>query len=291
MKRVFIILAIVLFGCDFAALAQIPVQHSTINYHKGKRYVSRFQRALGQHPGSYLVKARGNNEDGIADYLLGTYATLENAYLHIYFGARNSNASDTNLVITGALLTTKSDGTPTLQHDKAKSGIWITPKHEPNACLPYDRAFDFLYCDKAQNCDISDCGDGVSDAKTAKSYIANFQRNDGNRLDCCKPLILTTESFLLSANDIRAYLKEYPEVEYLQFYVGYKGQERFDNLTVLVVGVDKVGHHIWDFDESHYISMFNEAIPCPTCNVVDDRSIDYHRQSGAQPKCVAQNEN
>jgi len=285
MKRL-LLLTLVLVCFGLATFAQVPREHSRTGMRRGKREIERFQLGLGQHPSSFLIKAWSDDEDGIADYLVGTYKSLENAYLHIYFGV---NDGDTALVMTGAkLVMDKSTGAPVLEHDKAKSGVWVTATHDPYTGVPYDLDFDFLDRCKGEPGDFSKCTDGVSTIGNARECIKNYQEHDGNGSACCKSVIFTTESFILSANDLREYLNQHHDVEYLQFYLGYKSLERMDNVTVLVVGVDKFGHHIWNCDEEGYIRMFNKATSCPTCNILNDKDLDHHRQGKPVSSCVAQ---
>lgn len=284
MRKISAITAVILCCFGVTAFAQIPAEHASVSMHKGRRQVKRMQVGLGQHPSSFVMKAHTDDEDGIADYLLGTYQSMENAYLHIYFG---SNNKDTMLVITGAKLEMDyRTGKPTLAHDRDKSPVWATACHEPMSGVPYDCDFDFLDYSKGEPCDFSRCNDGLISKATARSYIRNFQSGNYNEL-CCNQAVFATESFLLCANDIRDYLKRHPGVAYLQFYVGYRSQETIDNVTMLIVGLDKLGHHVWDGDGDGYAMMFNKATACPRCNVVNDKELDYHLQGQPPMKCVA----
>jgi len=286
MRKLSAITAVILSCLGTAAFAQVPAEHSSVSMHKGRRQVKRMQVGLGQHPSSFVMKAFSGNEDGIGDYLLGTYRTMENAYLHVYFGKDDKN---TMLVITGAKLEMDHHtGKPTLAHDKSRSEVWATACSEPKSGVPYDCDFDFLDYSKGEPCDFSRCGEGAISKATAKSYIKNFQSGNYNEL-CCDQKVFTTESFLLSANDIRDYLKTHPGVAYLQFYVGYRSQETIDDVTILVVGLDKLGHHVWDGNGEGYAMMFNKATACPQCNVVNDKELDFHLQGKPGKKCVAAN--
>jgi ssDNA-binding Zn-finger/Zn-ribbon topoisomerase 1 len=286
MKRVVFLLAILVFCFDQVSKAQVRVLDAEINSQKGRRFVNKFQRALGQHPGSFLIKANSSEANGIADYLLGTFKTLENAYLHVYYGKLESG--DTVLVMTGATLTEDNNGHPVLKHDNARSAIWVTKVQESHTVVPYDKNYTFVFCDNSENCDISNCGDGIIDEETAAGYIANFQQNEGHICSGCGPAVHPTESFLLPANAIRAYLKRYPDVAYLQVLMGGQDPDRPEKFTILVAGLDNTGHHLWDFNEARFKSMFGDATPCPKCKVVDDRRIDHHRQDGIKLKPQAQ---
>jgi hypothetical protein len=284
MRKVSFVTAILL--CCFAgtALAQIPSEHSSVSMHKGRRQVKRLQESLGQHPSSFVMKAYSDDEDGIADYLLGTYQTMENAYLHVYFGR---DEKGTLLVVTGAKLEMNHHtGNPTLAHDKKSGLAWATACREPKSGVPYDCNFDFLDYSKGEPCDFSSCSDGAISLPTAKAYIRSFQSGNYNER-CCDQKVFATESFLLCANDIRDYLKRHPGVAYLQFYIGSRSQETFDNVTMLIVGLDKLGHHVWDGDGEGYAMMFNKATACPGCNVVNDKDLDFHDQGKPAQDCVA----
>lgn len=284
MRKFSAITAVVLSCLGASAFAQVPAEHSSVSMHKGRRQVKRMQVGLGQHPSSFVMKVYNDQEEGIGDYLLGTYKTMENAYLHVYFG---KSEKDTLLVITGAKLEMdRETGGPALVHDKGKSGVWATACSEPESGVPYDCNFDFLDYSKGEPCDFSRCGDGAISKAIAKSYIKAFQSGNYNEL-CSNQRVFATESFLMGANDIRDYLKKHPGVAYLQFYVGYRSQETIDNVTMLVVGLDKLGHHVWDGDSEGYALMFDKATACPQCNVVNDKDLDFHPQGKKPTKRVA----
>lgn len=284
MRKLSAITAVILSCLGSGAFAQVPAEHSSVSMHKGRRQVKRMQVGLGQHPSSFVMKAFSDGADGIGDYLLGTYQTMDNAYLHVYFG---KNDKDTMLVITGAKLEMdRSTGNPTLVHDKSGSAVWATACSEPKSGVPYDCNFDFLDYSKGEPCDFSRCGDGAISKATAKSYIKNYQSGNYNEL-CSDQKVFSTESFLIGANDLRDYLKRHPGVAYLQFYLGYRSQETIDNITILVVGLDKLGHHVWDGDGDGYAMMFNKATACPQCSVVHDKELDFHRQGTPAVKRVA----
>jgi hypothetical protein len=286
MKRTFILFVLFFLGYESGLLAQLPNSHSSIRMWKGRQYVRKFQKYVEQHPSSFLIKMKNSDGDGLGDYLLNTKKTLENAYLHVYFGAKQLSQGgikqDTALVFIGAKqVRNPSTGAVTLAHDYDNSKIWATSKYQPNCCVPFDTNFDPIDRNYTQGCDINDCVTGIISENDAKSYIHNFQLNDGN--DPANPtVIFTTESFLISANDMRDYLSRYPEVEFLQIYIGYNySLARYDNLTLLFVGVDKNGRHIWNFDEAGNTYMFDECNPCPICLVDYDSKIDDHAQGAS----------
>ncbi len=283
MKKAIVVFFLIFFGFQIDSFAQIPNEHSSIRRGRGKRYVKNYQRVMGHHPSSFVIRAKGDNSDGVADYLLGTLPTMENTYLHIYFGVKKlmpgDVKEDTALVIVGAKQVRDAGGNLMLEHD-TRSGMWATPHFEPNCCVPFDSEFDYADHNETQGCKLSDCTAGAIDDRMAKEYIHNFQLNDGN-IPGPTPVIYATESFIVSANDIREYLRAYPEVEYLQFYIGEKTTlGTYDNLTLMIVGLDKNGKHIWDGNTDGYAYLFDETMPCPRCNIVNDSRMDDHHQDG-----------
>ncbi len=285
MQKALVVLVLVFlsFGRSFA---QLPPVRSAVETTWGQRYVARFQGSCAGHPSSFIVKAKDADCKGIGNYLLGTCPAQQDAYLHIYFGVKKSaddkEKGDAVLVLTGAKMAENPyTGYQFLAHDNQRNATWVTTMHEPDCKVPFDCDFDFADKYDKGSCDLSSCTTGVIDRETARDYIKGFQYGDCNNSERGSTKI-EAESFIMSANDIRSYLCKFPEVVYLQFYMGYKVESALENLTILVVGLDKYGHHIWDFNDQDVPYMFGKGVPCPKCTVEYDASIDYHRQGAKQ---------
>jgi hypothetical protein len=281
MNKLLLSFLLLFLATAWCASSQIPAEHSSVVISRGRNFVKRFQLEVGGSPSSFMIKAYGEQGKGIADYLLGTYPTMENAYLHIYFGLEQGE-SDLGegggplLVITGAKLANNTPGGKAyLQHDIRKSGFWATSRCEHACKSPFD--LDFDQTDRNRVADISGNSDGVIDTAVARTSISAFQQMNCNEHHD-RSRDLQTESVVLCANDIRAYLRKYPEVVYLQFYMAVKPLHNSDNFTLVMVGLDQVGHRIWDRNEDGVPCVFNRGISCPGCSIAHDNRIDYHSQ-------------
>ena len=276
MKKAIVVFILFFFGIDVHSYAQ---SGSIIKTSVGKRHVKRFQ-SYRLHPSSFLIKSLSKGE-GIGDYLLGA-SDNQKTYLHLYFGTKitpdgqGGEKKEKMMVITGAVQESDGQGGTRIVHD-SRSKFWATPVSEPNCCVPFDQDIDYMD-GGADNCDIANCTVGIIDTAMAKEYIKNFQR--GNDNEVYWPKVFVTESFIMSANEIKNYLQYNRGIEYLQIYMGYKYQERYDNFTAMLIGTDNMGRHIWGRDVNDNQTMFDESDPCPTCLVQFDASMDYHHQDG-----------
>jgi hypothetical protein len=281
MKKAIVVILLIILQAG-QSFARLPPVNSLVALTRGKKYVERFQGCSGWHPSSFIIRARDNDGNGIGNYLSATCDMQEDAYLHIYFGVKKSAKADGEnqsvLVLTGAKMASNPyTGYKFLAHDYQHDALWATTMNEPMGKVPFDIDFDFSDRYNTGDADLGSCTTGAIDKETAREYIKGFQYNDCNN-SARGSTKEEAESFLMSVNDIRAYLCKCPEVVYLQFYLGHKPESSYENLTILVVGLDKLGHHIWNFNDQGEPYLFGKGVPCPKCTVEYDASIDYHRQ-------------
>jgi hypothetical protein len=283
MKKMILAFAVLFLGILTTSSAQIPGLHASVGMARGRQILSQFRSDFCGPQGSFIIKAYDDEGGGIGDYLLGTYPTLENAYLHVYFGFDKAGQDDIyapTLIVTGAKLKAGSTKVNArLSHDRNRGGFWALPMRDKDCGIPFDCDLDQTNHNVHMVVDISNLASGIVDNASAATTIRNFQAGNDNewagRKRCSE-----TESFLLCANDVRAYLRKYPEVVYLQFFIGYRAQGNCDNLTILMTGIDPAGHHIWSKDDEGFSYVFDKAVACPGCSIDHDSRVDYHRQSG-----------
>lgn len=274
-----IIPAALLCAATSPIFAQMPGKHAAVPVARAKAQVRHFQADCQLHPSSFIIKAFGDRQTGVGDYLLNTYCTPGNRFLHIYFGEKEKAAGEKNeqvLVITGAGYAKNfNTGRRHLANDWQNSPVWITPVSEPGCCVPFDCDFDCndMYTNKT--CTVSDIGIGLATHATAAAAIRAFQVRDCNT-SRKGGAIIETESFLVNADDIHDYLCRNPHVQYLQFYLAYKPLA--NETTLFITGLDGNGKHVWSYGDNGVPYLFGNAVSCPRCSIDFDETLDYHAQ-------------
>lgn len=287
MKKQVILFSLPLLSA-LSAIAQLPAKHSAVPVSRAKAQVRHFQEQCRYHPSSFIIKAYGNTGSGIGDYLLNTYCTPGNRFLHVYFGEKEKSGNELNeqvLVITGAgYAKNLNTGRKHLANDWQNSPVWVTTVSQPGCCVPFDCDFDYNDTYTNKGCTMSDIGDGLETHATAAAAIRAFQVRDcnsGKKGD----VIFETESFLVNADDIHNYLCRNPHVQYLQFYLAYKPLA--NETTLFITGLDKRGRHVWSYDDNGVPYLFGNAVNCPNCSIDFDETLDYHVQGARRFREIA----
>jgi len=287
MKKQIVIFSLLLLPV-LSAVAQLPARHSAVPVARAKAQVRHFQEECQYHPSSFIISTYGNTGSGIRDYLLNTYCTPGNRFLHIYFGEKETPGNDKNqqvLVITGANYAKNlNTGRKHLANDWQNSPVWITPVSQPGCCVPFDCDFDYNDTYTNRDCRMSDISDGLATHAAAAAAIRAFQVRDcnsGRKGDA----IFETESFLVNADDIHDYLCRNPHVQYLQFYLAYKPLA--NETTLFITGLDKRGKHVWSYGDNGVPYLFGNAVNCPDCSIDYDETLDYHVQGARRFREIA----
>ena len=260
------------------------------------------------------------NCNGLGDYLVNNQA--DNCYLHIYVASKSNDGSDQFLVITGVTLIGG-----VLKHDP-NSKIWKTTKTDP--CCIIDDGLDGSVSNDINGCNVDPCDIGyvpnqppdVTHTAEWNPLMQNIQwyQMAKNNTPCQSPITLpstinSTESFLISANEIRDYLRSgtpssqsgtpvppnpnaQNAAKYLHFYYGSNDQSNSssdelgnklsikDSLAIITIGVNieedaTEGYHVFSKSGSliHFTNyVFDEGLPCPLCNINFDAKLDCHFQ-------------
>lgn len=258
--------------------AQIPSTHAAVPVAHAQARVHQLQECCDIHPSSFVVRAYSSDATGIGDYLLHTYCTPGNRFLHIYFGEKEQGNNDNQqvLVITGAGYAANfNTGRRHLANDWQHSPVWITQASEPAGCIPFDSDFDLYDAYNGTQPDLEHIRAGIVSRAEASAAIKAFQVNDCNHAGKNQGT-LETESFTINAGDIRDYLRRNPHVQYLQFYLGYKPLA--NETTIFITGLDSGGRHVWSYGDNGIPYLFGHAINCPNCSMEFDESLDFHQQ-------------
>lgn len=219
------------------------------------------------HPSAYLVKASGLKT------LLNNMSST-NCYLHIYLAANDVNC---NSMFIGLVPTIFDQNTQHIHHDLSTTYntdlVLCSTETDPNCCTIQDALDNGLDVYTSETCDITNCVESFIRKEDIVQSFSNYQTKFSNAGQT-GPVYPHTQSFLINASQIRDFLNNPPagtSPQYIEFYIGYNSADNTtkDHLTILTVGVDANGNHIYA-QSGGQSQVFDESMPCPLCNVDAD---------------------
>ena len=287
-KYSFILLASLI---SFYVKAQQPVPlpiKSSKPASKAQKYISANETSSKYRPYSFLVEGTD-----LTAYL--KKADPKNSFLHIYF-AKMSNNPDTKDVFL-AIIGAKENADKKAEHDNSLNSLWCSSTSDQDECLLRDPYLDGPFLLSTPGCKITNCKPNIIPKATVKQYVVNYQglhpmfknkktRKQLDSLYKVKPYLgaNATQTFLINANDLIAYLNKpaAKKIKYFQFYIGYNPGSKIankDGLTIIIVGVDATGNHVYNETATVQYTVLDECNPCPKCSVVNDNDLDVNPQS------------
>ena len=269
MKKFFryIIIAVSLTTACTTANAQNNPPPTPIARATAKGYIMDYQSGHVNEPnsGSFLI-----NASGLKDYLGVTPAN--GIYLHIYIAAGYSSSNDPFLILARTL---RVNGDDSFYHDPNVPNVIATTKTGDHCCVHIDANLDGPQDYYGQLC--NGITSTVSINKSlANGFLMNYQI-DSNQCIANPPNCVTvfnrTQSFIFNATTLQTYLNDNSIVS-LQIYFAKKTLPNTDRLTLVMVGINFLGQHVYYPTNS----VFDECNPCPRCRVQHDNDLDYEHQ-------------